>query len=159
MLLGATKFGESADAHTEHNALLTSMSRIHFRASWWEYNYALSCAYCLLCSRPIGAKIGVTDAMFASVVEHERCHIDALGAEKVAAAEALYLIESEEARSQIVGFHQPTHAEHFIGSYVSTIVADGPPEITYAPPPSWKSVIEEVWGCIPNAVLPPTEGP
>ena len=156
------KFGESAYAHTEHNALLCALVRVHYRASWWEYSYALDCAYCLLCSRPISPKMGVTEAMFAAVVVHERKHVEALGGgEKVAAAEMLYRLRLEEAASTVTGFTLEVSKHYHLGSLVPELTSgDAIPKFDL-PTPTMKSIIEEVWGCIPNAVLPPTttEGP
>ena len=85
-----SRWNHPVQKSTPHGELLAALSPVKFRNNWWEYENYGRFTRCLLC-RHVQAQrlVWGTDGL----EEHERQHVEALGSEKVAAAEALRLIQ------------------------------------------------------------------
>ena len=147
-----SRWNEPGPKITAHSGLLTALSPVKRRTNWWEYRDNGQVALCLLCGSIQAQRLTWgTDGL----EEHERRHVEALGVEKVAAAEMLYRLRLEEAETKLTGFTQRIRKEYYLGNPVPTLLTEGAlvPEFNM-PKPIWRSIIEEVWGCVPSVALP-----
>jgi hypothetical protein len=97
--------------------------------TWFQFSEKEGRLICLICRRPFGLEFKHEGWRWQheAAHKHEQQHVAALGAEKVAAAEMLYQMRTEEAASKATAYFSP---------------------------PAWDSVFKEVWGAKPSVALP-----
>jgi hypothetical protein len=145
---------------TAHHALMLALSHVHHRSSWFEFQES-GRIQCLLCGRSIGDARDIWS--LRTIAEHEQEHVDAMGPQKVAAAEMLYHLRCEEADAKVPGFILEVRREYITGAGEPVLITEGDsiPQFNLQQP-KMRDIIEEVWGCIPSVELPdnnPQQGP
>ena len=120
----------SADCYSVlHDPLLRALSNTS-HLPWYRCIYPESVAFdCILCRNRITGPKDFTTT-WELIAQHEQLHVEHLGVEKVAAAEALYALRS------------------------APLVMTGPMGATgVGEAGGWHQVILDVWGCIPDTNL------
>ena len=75
----------------EHNLLFLALIAERYRPRWWYFNSGSQVIFCCLCRRII-IEFYAPEGFVEQLVAHENRHIEALGRDKVAAAEALSIL-------------------------------------------------------------------
>lgn len=140
-----------AQLETPHHALMVALSPVHFRSAWFEFRESGS-VECSLCGKSIADARDIW--ALRDIEAHEDRHIEALDRQKVAAADMLYHLRLEEAASTVAGFIQKVSKHYHLGSLSPMLQPMGTISKFDMPQPTWPSIIEEVWGCIPSVALP-----
>jgi hypothetical protein len=133
------------DLRTPHHMLMLALVPVSFHTAWFEFRDSGS-IQCLLCGRTIGDARDIWT--LRTIEEHEQRHVEALGTEKVAAAEMLYRLRLDETASTVIRFIQTVYDKNYSnGSLKPAFYLPEDPKL-------YRSVIEEIWGSIPSVALP-----